>query len=173
MIFNFLKRQSRIDYDIVPSAEGWRVSCGEVIGPPYAEQSDAIKDTLSIAAQLKAKGERVAVRLLELDGPRKVWRALELRDAPLSRNRSNIYNLGVRPMATANHQPLPNLSQKSAEAAQALHDDIRTRWSKFSDFEIGALKDNNDLITQVASRYTLDREQAQGDVAALLKGRQV
>jgi hypothetical protein len=54
-----------------------------------------------------------------------------------------------------------------------LHDDIRAQWSKFSDFEIGALKDTDDLITQVASHYTLDREQAQGDVAALLKGRQV
>jgi hypothetical protein len=90
MVFNFLKRQPRIDYDIVPSAEGWRVSCGDVVGPPYGRQSDAIKDTLSIAAQLKAKGERVAVRLLELDGPRKVWRALEPHDTPLSRTRTSI-----------------------------------------------------------------------------------
>jgi hypothetical protein len=89
MVFNFLRRQPRIDYDIVPSAEGWRVSCGAVVGPPYARQSDAINDTLSIAAQLQAKGELVAVRLLELDGPRKVWRALELRDAPHSRIRAS------------------------------------------------------------------------------------
>jgi hypothetical protein len=76
-------------------------------------------------------------------------------------------------MATANYPSLPELAQKSAEAAQTLHDDIRARWSKFSDFEVGALKDTDDLITQVASRYKLDREQARGDVAALLKGRQV
>jgi hypothetical protein len=76
-------------------------------------------------------------------------------------------------MAIANNRPLPEFSQKSAEAAQTLHDDIRAKWNKFSDFEVGALKDTDDLVTQVSSRYTLDREQAQGDVAALLNGRQL
>ena len=85
MFFDFLRRPPRIGYDIVPSAEGWRVSCDDVLGPPYAQQSDAIKDPLFIAAQLRRTGEKVAVRILELDGPRKVWRALEPRDAHLSK----------------------------------------------------------------------------------------
>jgi coenzyme PQQ synthesis protein D (PqqD) len=38
---------------------------------------------------------------------------------------------------------------------------------------VGALKDDDDLVAEVASRYTLDREQAQSDVAALLKGRRI
>jgi prophage DNA circulation protein len=65
------------------------------------------------------------------------------------------------------------VAQKSAEAVQALHDDIRARWSKLSDFEVGALADTDDLVTQVARLYTLDREQVQTDVSALLDGRSV
>ncbi len=64
-------------------------------------------------------------------------------------------------------------SQKSAEAVQTLHDDIRAKWNKLSDFEIGALTGTDDLVTRVASLYTLDREQVQSDVAALLNGRSV
>ena len=63
--------------------------------------------------------------------------------------------------------------QKSDEAAQALHDDIRARWNKLSDFDIGALADTDDLVEQVARLYTLDREQVKGDVATLLNGRSV
>ena len=72
-----------------------------------------------------------------------------------------------------NTLPLPHLAQRSAAATQDLHDDIRARWSKFSDREIGALKDVDDLVNQVTTRYTLDHEQARGDVAALLNGRQI
>ena len=44
---------------------------------------------------------------------------------------------------------------------------------QFTDREVGAFKDTDDLVSQVASRYTLDREQAIGDVEALLNGRQI
>ncbi len=64
-------------------------------------------------------------------------------------------------------------TQKSAEAVQTLHDDIRARWNKLSDFEVGALTSNDDLVTQVARLYTLDREQVESDVSALLDGRNV
>ena len=84
-MFNILRRRPTVTYDIQPSADGWRVVCNDVVGPPFSRRSDAIQDTLSIAARLEIGGEIVCVRLLELDGPRKVWRELQLRDARLYR----------------------------------------------------------------------------------------
>ena len=74
-----------IRYDIVRSADGWRVHCKGVEGPAYSESTEAIRDTLFIAGQLAKTGEKVEVRLLEMDGRRKVWRNLELQDAKLYR----------------------------------------------------------------------------------------
>ena len=76
---------AHINYDIVPSMDGWRVDCNGVAGRPYSMQSDAIRDTLFIAGQLSAAGDKVGVRLLEFGGSRPVWRTLELRDAHLYR----------------------------------------------------------------------------------------
>jgi hypothetical protein len=85
-MFNlFPRRRPTITYDIVPSAEGWRVSVNDVPGPPYAVEADAISDTLFTAERLRATGERVRVRLLELDGPHRVWRALEPGDTAARR----------------------------------------------------------------------------------------
>ena len=44
---------------------------------------------------------------------------------------------------------------------------------KFKSQEIAALKNNDDLVTQVQTRYALDRPQAQKDVDAFAKGRQL
>lgn len=77
---------TRIRYDIVPSADGWRISCNDVEGPAYSRQAEAIRDALFIAEQLKSNGDRVTVRTLEMDGPRRVWRPLELKDAHLYRD---------------------------------------------------------------------------------------
>jgi hypothetical protein len=66
-----------IKYDIVPSAAGWCVSCRDVVGPPYAQLADAIGDTLFVAERLRLGGRKVAVRILELDGPHRIWRPLE------------------------------------------------------------------------------------------------
>jgi hypothetical protein len=44
---------------------------------------------------------------------------------------------------------------------------------KFSDQDLSALKDNDDLVTQRAAKYGLDKAQAQRDVDLLLKGRQI
>ena len=80
-----IRKRPIVTYDIQPSAGGWRVVCNGVIGPPYSRQSDAVRDTLFIASQLKVEGQTVAVRVLELDGVRKVWRELQQRDAHLYR----------------------------------------------------------------------------------------
>ena len=51
--------------------------------------------------------------------------------------------------------------------------DIRAKWSYFSEQEVSALKGKADLVTQVAAKYGLDQAQAQRDVDAVLKGRQI
>ena len=74
-----------IKYDIIRSPDGWRVHCNGVEGPAYADSLDAIRDTLFIAQTLEGVGDKVEVRVLELDGQRKVWRNLKVEDARLYR----------------------------------------------------------------------------------------
>ncbi|MEO8756239.1 MAG: hypothetical protein ABI398_00605 [Devosia sp.] len=76
---------SRIRYDIVPAPDGWRVVCDGVAGSAYSEQSAAVLDTLAAAETLIKRGDKVEVRLLELDGPSQVWRSLQPQDAALYR----------------------------------------------------------------------------------------
>jgi len=51
--------------------------------------------------------------------------------------------------------------------------EIEQKWGKFSAQEIKALKDKDDLVAQVQTKYSLDRAQAQRDVDAFAKGRQL
>ena len=51
--------------------------------------------------------------------------------------------------------------------------DIIAKWSHFSEQEVSALKGKADLVTQVAAKYGLEQAQAQRDVDAVLKGRQI
>jgi hypothetical protein len=71
----------------------------------------------------------------------------------------------------------PNAIAAKLEAAartrQTVCNEIRSKWGKFSDQDLSALKDNDDLVTQLAVKYGLDKAQAQRDVDALMKGRQI
>ena len=51
--------------------------------------------------------------------------------------------------------------------------EICAKWSKFSEQDVAALKSKADLVSQVVTKYGLPQIQAQSDVDALLKGRQV
>ena len=51
--------------------------------------------------------------------------------------------------------------------------DISAKWGKFSEDELGALKDKDDLVTQIVAKYSLDKAQALRDVDMVLKGRQI
>jgi len=51
--------------------------------------------------------------------------------------------------------------------------DIIAKWSHFSEQEVSALKGKADLVSQVVAKYGLDKAQAQRDVDAVLKGRQI
>ena len=49
--------------------------------------------------------------------------------------------------------------------------DIGTKWDKFSQNELSALKNRDDLVTQVEAKYGLEKTLAQREVDAVLKGR--
>jgi hypothetical protein len=54
-----------------------------------------------------------------------------------------------------------------------MRSEIQVKWGKFTSQEIAALKNKDDLVAQVQSKYALDRAQAQKDVDAFAKGRQL
>jgi hypothetical protein len=62
---------------------------------------------------------------------------------------------------------------KASETKQILLKDIGAKWGKFSEEELGALKNKDDLVTQVVAKYSIDKAQAQRDVDAVMKGRQI
>ena len=65
-------------------------------------------------------------------------------------------------------------TEASKPAADAgMRGEIEQKWGKFSAQEIAALKDKSDLVTQVQTKYQFDKTQAQNDVDAFAKGRQL
>jgi hypothetical protein len=61
----------------------------------------------------------------------------------------------------------------NTETKRILLKDIGAKWGKFSEQELSALKSKDDLITQIVTKYSLDKAQVQRDVDALMKGRQI
>ena len=55
----------------------------------------------------------------------------------------------------------------------AVMKDIIAKWSHFSEQDVTALKGKADLVTQVQAKYGLEQAQAQREVDAVLKGRQI
>ena len=67
-----------------------------------------------------------------------------------------------------------DMSDNAKPASEGgMRGEIQQKWGKFSAQEIAALKDNDDLVTQVQAKYALDQAQAQRDVDAFAKGRQL
>ena len=60
---------------------------------------------------------------------------------------------------------------KAAKHRAAVFKDIRSKWNKFSEQDVSALKGNADLVSQVVAKYGIPQSQAQTEVDALLKGR--
>jgi hypothetical protein len=71
-------------------------------------------------------------------------------------------------MNTAN----PNTNTPT-DARQIVLKDIASKWGKFSQQELEALKSKDDLVTQVVAKYSVDKAQAQREVDALMKDRQI
>jgi hypothetical protein len=62
-------------------------------------------------------------------------------------------------------------SEHGANAKKLLLQDIRVKWGKFSEQELGALQSNEDLVDQLVAKYGLAKEAAKRDADAMLKGR--
>jgi hypothetical protein len=62
---------------------------------------------------------------------------------------------------------------RCAETKQIVLKEIGSKWGKFSEQDLSALKGNDDLVNQVVAKYGLEKAQAQRDVDALLKGRDI
>lgn len=67
----------------------------------------------------------------------------------------------------------PNAAAPQADKAAGMRNDIAQKWAKFNATEIANLKDKDDLVAQVQSKYSLDKGQAQRDVDAFANGRQL
>ena len=61
----------------------------------------------------------------------------------------------------------------SAETQQIVRREVGAKWNKFSEQDLSALKDRDDLVREVASRYGIEKSEAQHDVDFVLKGRQI
>jgi hypothetical protein len=61
----------------------------------------------------------------------------------------------------------------SSLSNSGMRGEIAAKWGKFSSQEIAALKDNDDLVAKVQTKYQMDKAQAQKDVDAFAKGRQL
>lgn len=59
----------------------------------------------------------------------------------------------------------------SPDDKKLLMKDIASKWSKFSETEIGALKSRDELVTGVQAKYSLDAAQAGREVDSVVKGR--
>jgi hypothetical protein len=57
--------------------------------------------------------------------------------------------------------------------AGAMRAEIQQKWGKFDAQEITDLKDRDDLVAKLQVKYQLDKPQAQREVDAFAKGRQL
>lgn len=76
-------------------------------------------------------------------------------------------------MNIANPNTASTSTGSAVETKQILLKEIRAKWTKFSEQELGALKSKDELVTQVVAKYSIDKVQAQRDVDAVMKGRQI
>jgi len=61
----------------------------------------------------------------------------------------------------------------SADTRQIVLKEIGAKWSKISEQDLSAIKSKDDVVTQVVAKYGTEKAQAQRDVDALMKGRQI
>jgi hypothetical protein len=77
------------------------------------------------------------------------------------------------PQNTNVRQNTPAKPETVTPNKQAVLNEIRTKWDKFSEEDMSALRGRDDLIAKIVAKYALDRAQVQQDVDALLNGRQI
>jgi len=62
---------------------------------------------------------------------------------------------------------------QNTDHKNAVMKEICSKWNKFSEQDVTAMKGKADLVSQVVTKYGLPQTQAQTEVDALLKGRQI
>jgi hypothetical protein len=65
-----------------------------------------------------------------------------------------------------------NNAPQNTDQKTAVLKEICSKFSKFSEQDVAAMKGKADLVSQVVTKYGLPQIQAQTEVDALLKGRQ-
>jgi hypothetical protein len=76
-------------------------------------------------------------------------------------------------MNTVNPNTTSASTDNPADTRKIPLKDIGAKWGEFSEQELGALKNRDDLVTQVVAKYSIDKAQAQRDVDAVMKGHQI
>ena len=66
-----------------------------------------------------------------------------------------------------------NQPASTAGVDTGMRSEIQVKWPKFNSQEIAALENKDDLVVQIQTKYQLNRAQAQRDVDAFAKGRQL
>jgi hypothetical protein len=66
-----------------------------------------------------------------------------------------------------------NTAPQNTDQKSAVMKEICSKWSKFLEQDVSAMKGKADLVSQVVTKYGLPQIQAQSEVDALLKGRQI
>ena len=66
-----------------------------------------------------------------------------------------------------------NSAPQNTDQKNVVLKEICSKWSKFSEQDVAAMKGKSDLVSQVVTKYGLPQIQAQSEVDALLKGRQI
>jgi len=62
-------------------------------------------------------------------------------------------------------------SPTAEESRKILLKEIGTKWNKFSEQDMTAMKSRDDLVTHLVAKYSMEKGQAQRDADAFLKGR--
>jgi hypothetical protein len=63
--------------------------------------------------------------------------------------------------------------ENAAETRKIVLKEIGAKWGKFSEQDLSALKNNDDVVTQIVAKYGLEKQQVQNDVDSLMKGRHI
>jgi hypothetical protein len=95
--------------------------------------------------------------------------------APKAASKDHAGRNTVLPATSAETLPAETVSAAavSAETRQIVRREIGARWAKFSEQELAALNDRDDLVREVVVRYGIEKGVAQRDVDLVLKGRRI
>jgi hypothetical protein len=64
------------------------------------------------------------------------------------------------PNIASNSNTSPATPATSAETTQIVLKEVGAKWGKFSEQDLSALKNKDDIVTQVVAKYSLDKAQA-------------